>query len=221
VRSNNGPTLRQALETPLTIAVRPPPTANAGANRTVEAFTAVTLDGSGSTDADGDTLTYQWTLTQKPTGSTATLSDASAVRPSFTPDALGNYVATLIVSDGSVTSAPATVTIAVVDTTPPVIDSVSASPNVLSAKKGTLVTVTIVCNAHDNADPAPAGHIVGVACDQTVAPGDVVITGALTVTLKCTSTQGPVRNYYILVGCRDASGNEAPPKQVNVTARPK
>src|SRR5262249_46194546 len=40
-----------------------PPTANAGTDQTVEcagATTQVTLNGSGSSDLDGDTLTYSW-----------------------------------------------------------------------------------------------------------------------------------------------------------------
>jgi len=87
------------------------PVANAGAPQTVVAGSVVTLDGSASVDADQDALTYQWGLTSKPAGSTATLSSATAAKPSFTVDIAGDYVATLTVNDGKVNSSSATVTL--------------------------------------------------------------------------------------------------------------
>jgi K319L-like, PKD domain len=59
------------------------PVANAGADQTVSPGDLVTLDGSASTDQDlpNDTLTYQWTQTSGPT---VTLSDPTAVMPTFT-----------------------------------------------------------------------------------------------------------------------------------------
>jgi hypothetical protein len=87
------------------------PVANAGVAQTVNVGAPVTLDGSGSADANGDTLTYAWTLTTKPTGSAAALSSATKVRPTFTADVMGTYVASLVVNDGKVSSNAATVTI--------------------------------------------------------------------------------------------------------------
>ena len=41
---------------------------------------AVTLDGTSSSATGGKPLTYAWTLTSKPAGSNATLSNASAAK---------------------------------------------------------------------------------------------------------------------------------------------
>ena len=92
------------------------PVANAGTNQTVTrtgspAVITVTLSGTGSTDANGDTLTYLWAITTKPTSSTAALSSTTASAPTFVADLAGIYVATLVVNDGKVSSTPATVVI--------------------------------------------------------------------------------------------------------------
>jgi hypothetical protein len=73
----------------------------------------VRLDGSASHDADGDQLSFAWSLTAVPVGSGATLSAATIVTPGFTPDIAGTYVAQLIVSDGRLDSLPVTVVITV------------------------------------------------------------------------------------------------------------
>ena len=68
------------------------PVANAGSTQSAFVGSSVALDGSASTDADGNTLTYSWTITSKPTGSTTALSSATAQKPTFTPDVAGSYV---------------------------------------------------------------------------------------------------------------------------------
>ena len=94
------------------------PVAEAGADQSVLVNTTVQLDGSGSTDIDGDALSYTWALVTKPTGSQATLSDLTAIKPTFTVDKLGTYIAQLIVHDPLSDSAPDTVTITTLNSRP-------------------------------------------------------------------------------------------------------
>lgn len=76
------------------------PVANAGSDQEVFTQSLVTLDASLSSDADGDVITYLWALTTKPSGSTASLSDTNAAKPTFTPDLDGQYAINLTVNDG-------------------------------------------------------------------------------------------------------------------------
>ena len=94
------------------------PVANAGPDQTVSVTDTVTLNGSASTDVDGNPLTYSWSLTTRPTGSSATLSNPTSVNPTFVVDRFGTYVAELIVNDGTVNSLPDTVTISTVNSRP-------------------------------------------------------------------------------------------------------
>jgi hypothetical protein len=87
------------------------PTANAGTDQNVVIGASVALDGSASGDPNFDVLSYQWSLTALPTGSTATLSSAIAMTPTFTADLAGVYVASLVVNDGKESSNIDTVTV--------------------------------------------------------------------------------------------------------------
>lgn len=83
------------------------PVANAGTGQTVDAGTLIKLSGS-YTDANQDLVSYTWTLA-KPAGSMASLINPKVATPDFIADVAGAYTATLIVNDGELNSAPATV----------------------------------------------------------------------------------------------------------------
>jgi LmbE family N-acetylglucosaminyl deacetylase len=102
---------RQYLVTPSTA-----PVANAGSNQTVQPGATVTLNGSGSSDPNGKTLTYQWTQTG---GTAVTLSSSTAVQPTFTaPSSPGTLTFQLVVNNGTSSSSPATVAVTVGTTSP-------------------------------------------------------------------------------------------------------
>lgn len=88
-----------------------PPVADAGLDQTVYVGDQAMLDGSASTDPDGDSLTYIWSFVSVPTGSQAEIEDPTAVKTSFAADIPGEYVVDLIVNDGKIDSDPDTVMI--------------------------------------------------------------------------------------------------------------
>jgi methionine-rich copper-binding protein CopC len=93
------------------------PVANAGPAQTVAMGAIVQLDGSGSSDIDGNTLTYHWTLECSP-GITPPLSDPDIVNPTFEIGLADRCTATLIVHDGTINSAPDPVTISTINSKP-------------------------------------------------------------------------------------------------------
>jgi hypothetical protein len=91
------------------------PVANAGFDQSAPLGSTVALDGTASSDVDGDALTYTWSILSAPPLSGATLSDAHSPMPSFTPDLLGMYIFGLIVHDGLVPSTQDTAQVYVFD----------------------------------------------------------------------------------------------------------
>jgi hypothetical protein len=85
------------------------PVANGGADQTAYAGTnTVALDGSQSSDADKDSITFKWSIVGGPP-SGASLADETTAHPSLTATVQGLYTVRLIVSDGRLSSTPADV----------------------------------------------------------------------------------------------------------------
>jgi PKD domain len=165
-----------------------PPVAKAGANQTVVVGTTVSLDGSQSSDVDGDALHFQWTFTAVPAGSLAMLSDPLAVQPTFVVDRAGTYTVQLIVNDGTVNSDAVTVVIST-ENSPPV---AKAGPDQTVAV-GTIVHLDGSQSSDVDGDPltfnwaitaAPAGSLAILSDPTSVRPTFVVDTsGTYTVQL--------------------------------------
>ena len=118
----------------VTITVDPSnsqPVADAGASETLSpcADNELELNGYGSYDADGDEITYEWSVTSMPSDSAcddSCFDDTTVPQPVFTWDVTGTYTFELQVSDGETSSAPDTVTYVMVDSeenTAPVADA--------------------------------------------------------------------------------------------------
>jgi len=157
-----------------------PPVAVAGANQVVDCQTPVTLDGSHSSDPDGDALTFAWTCAGFLLGTNSTLSGMFAE---------GTNLVTLTVTDPSGASNQANVTVVVADTTAPVIVSgpalgvVSASLNC----QGATPNVVSGIHATDNCTPAS-----GLVITQSPPAGTPVSLG----------------DHTIVVTVKDAAGNQ-------------
>ena len=109
------------------------PVANAGPDDTISIGAVAALDGSNSSDDDGQTLTYQWNLNSSPNGIPVTLSGLNTDNVSFTPVMGGEYLVELIVNDGFDNSVPDNVTVNVTEPVKTVVStSVELEPNNLS-----------------------------------------------------------------------------------------
>ena len=112
-----------AIEVSAPAGENQPPVAQAtGVPLTGTAPLVVDFDASGSSDPDGDPLAFAWAFTFRPEGSAATLSDPTAVNPTFLIDEPGTYILQLIVNDGTLDSDPDSVTIMTLNS-PPVADA--------------------------------------------------------------------------------------------------
>jgi MYXO-CTERM domain-containing protein len=147
--------------------VNRPPVAVATAPAFAAERSAITLDGSGSFDADGQPLTYRWTaVSALPTG--GSLANANQALATFnTGDVTGDTDVTfqLVVNDGVVDGAAATVTVTVhnVDRAP-----VASLIAPLSASSDQIVTL----NGSGSSDPD--GDALTFLWTQTGGPGVVL-----------------------------------------------
>lgn len=106
----------ESTDVRVTVAVEPTndlPIARAGADRIAVVGERVVVSGASSSDLEGASLTYIWSLRSAPQGSRATLSDTTAVSPAFTVDVIGRYEVELKVSDGELTSFAETLVVTV------------------------------------------------------------------------------------------------------------
>ena len=129
----------------------------------------------------------------------------------------GSYPVTVTATDLAGNTSTFVVQLVVAATTPPVIQALSVSPNVLTPPNHQLVPVTVSAVVTDGCDTAPVAKIVSITTNDGTSPGDITITGNLTALLAASKTSsGGTRVYTITVQATDASGNSST-AQVTVT----
>lgn len=72
---------------------------------------AAALHAACSRDPSGLTLSYHWQIVDQPNGSMIELPNAAVISPTMIPDLPGRYELSLIVSNGTLTSEAASITI--------------------------------------------------------------------------------------------------------------
>jgi PKD repeat protein len=167
-----------------------PPTADANGPYFGDEGSAIPLDGTASSDPDGDPLTYSWSVDDS---SLCSFDDASSPTPNLTCTDNGNFIVTLVVDDGQATDSD-TASVTVSNVAPSVsIDNVS--PTLLAVGEsvtangsftdpGTNDTHTAVWDWGDGTTPGTVtqGAGFGSVDDSHTYSGAGVYTIELTVT---------------------------------------
>lgn len=159
--ASGGTTLPQWVHTGPNLAPCGPPVADAGPSQTVDEATLVTLDGSGSSDPQGDALNFVWTQVAGPTVP-LDLTDPS--RPTFSaPYVGGNVTLTfqLVVDDGIEFSTPDAVDVSVNNVNNPPIADAGDDATIKEGAAGTL-------NGSFSFDPE--GDAIGFEWNQVAGP---------------------------------------------------
>jgi len=135
-----------------------PPVADAGKDLNVKTGQPVTLDGSNSFDPEGKMISYEWSFTQIPQGSSVTdasLSDPAGPKPTFSPDKDGDYVVLLTVSDGMLSGEDDVMVTAATPNVAPNADAGSSQ----NAATGDPVTLDGTASHDPDSKPQPLAHL--------------------------------------------------------------
>jgi hypothetical protein len=203
---------------PPTITCPPPSTNNC------DAPTELTILVS---DPEGDALTVVWSVNGTPmqTNNVAATSPPAAANLTFSASLpVGTNAVGVEVSDSATNSTSCGSLVTVVDTTPPTITSVQASPDVLWPANHQMRLVRVTADVADDCS-ATTYKILSVTCNESAdtrgsgkTSQNWQICGNHQVLLRAErSGKGSGRVYTLTVQATDASGNSSPTSTVTVT----
>ena len=194
--------------TPVTFASVHPVVGDGGASVvTTSVGYDVLIDGSNSSDPDGNAITYAWTLAGTPAGSTATMQGgATGARVGLSPDVLGDYMLRLTVTDSAGARTLRTVTVRADNRRPVAVVGTNATPQSLPAAPslkvplGTLVTLRADASTDADGDTltdawsidsAPASSHAVLSSTSAVAPTFTAdVEGSYVFRLRVTDPRG-------------------------------
>jgi probable HAF family extracellular repeat protein len=181
-----------------------PPVAIAGSDQITDCPAAITLDGSKSFDPDGDPLGFEWTLD-------GTLLGTNALLTTTFPQ--GTNVVALKVSDPCGLSSETNVTVIVSHGS----HELTVTPSVLWPPNHKLVEVKLSMAGNECSTEPVDCKIVSITSSESLAKGEIRITGDLTAKLTAwRNPHGEGRIYTITVRCTDPNG-ESTTSTVNVS----
>lgn len=137
---------------------------------------------------------YAWSLLKRPAGSTVALNDPVARQPRFVPEVGGEYVAQLIINDGTVDSDPDTVLIEV---------AAANQPPVINSTPDTTATVGQLYSYQVTATDPNVGDVLTYSLPTR--PEGMTI-GAATGLIAWTPTTTQVGGHSVRVEVRDQGG---------------
>jgi predicted esterase len=175
VTDNAGATNSSTLNVVVLAAVQQnkPPVANAGNNIQVQLpVNTASLDGSGSTDADGQITTWQWQKTAGPAG--GDLSAAGAAKTAVSNLVAGTYTYQLTVTDDKQATATATVNVVV-------LPAIANKPPVANAGNNIQIQLPVNTASLDGSGSSDAdGQITAWLWEKISGPagGNIAAAGA-------------------------------------------
>jgi len=194
--------------------VNHPPSANAGADQARDEGALVSLDGTASSDPDGDRLAYAWTQSSGPA---VTLSDAASATPTFVAPPVtargAILVFRLLVSDALGGSASDEVSVLVQNVNdPPACQRAQATPSLLWPPNHKLVPVAITGVTDPNGGRVTT-RITAVTQDEPVkglgdgdTSPDAVLQGSSVLLRAERSGAGNGRLYRLQFMASDEDG---------------